>query len=426
MFAPLAFTLLTLAGGRARQLDQTGAARFPQTFQAQVIGKPALLAEVKGAVGRAIFQQFKAVPGATWTYRIETPLRSLYPGSQERVKVMVDVQAAGYVQAYGAAYVDVKNQGSLMGPDQFLWFCNHPENLKNAGPLYANQLKAGVPVRVLYHHICYNTDPLYMRMELQNPSDQAASVMIVAGDGDPNTNPVMAGLEAAAGFLKARVHSSGEILTIPPHFSQTIAFRRMVLGTTMSGLCSIELMSGGPATLNLRADSISSAAAQRDIQTALMDPKPWHTLAPEAMQDVKEGDLSDNSLAYISPYEEVPVTVVAGGKGSDTLIGVEGIPKVGGGRHLNGNYGVLYQYKITLSNPTAASRKFVFQYRANLGYTAGLFLIDGKEYPVRPLQKGQSRVFYTKTIPAGSKVEVDMYCVPISGGIYPASVFIGS
>lgn len=426
LLAGLFLAALPLFGQAAGQVQTRGlVAQFPQTLAATVIGHPALASTISGAVKRSIYLKFKAVPGATWTYTL-TDVRPLFPGQTETVNAMVDVNAPGSIEAYGPVFIKVNNDGPAMGDDKFLWFCNHPENLKGPGPLYSNVLEPEVPVRVLYHHISRNTSPLFMRMQLVNDSDAASRVLIVSGDGQPDENPVMAGLEAAVGFLKARVSGSGEVLDLPPHSRQVIAFRRMVMGTTMSGLCSLELLSGGAQSVNLTADSLDVASTDRSTQIALIDAKPWHLLAAQPVSPADTTGLSDYHLAYIRPYEDVTATVTAGGVGSDTRIGVEGIPRVGGGRALNGNYGVIYRYAVTLKNPTASARQFTFRYVGTTGYTAGLFLIDGKEYPQRPLQKGASRVFYRLSVPANSTVKLTLHAIPISGGIYPADLLIGS
>lgn len=398
---------------------------FPQSFEATVVGRPALASTISQAVGRAINMNIKGAAGANWTYTL-SDIATLRPGSTETITAYVNATAPNCTQAYGKVMVTVNCAKETFGDDQFIWFCNSPETLKGPGPLYANVLKPEVPVRVLYHHVCYNLEPLFMRMALINPSDTSAKVMIFSGDSEPSDNPALAGYQAARVYLPARSYGSGSVLTLAPHTKQIIALRKMVSGKAMSGLCSIQLLQGGPEQLQLRADCVPFVSTNRFVQRALITPDPWNYLPNEPITPADAVGLSDNQTAYIGPYDSTEVAVLAGGAASDTLIGVEGIPKVGGGRHLNGNFGVVYRYQIDLINSSTFRRKFKFSMRANSGYSSGVFLINGQVYGVRPQTKYSTRQFYEIVVPPSTTVKLKMETVPVSGCCYPASVWITS
>ncbi len=425
MIGLLAVAALGCFAQNPSQITLPPAMKFPQKFTAEVVGSPALASTISGAVGRAINMHVKGAKGANFTFNLGT-ISPLLPGRTEVVTAKVNANAPGCVEAYGKVYISVSCARQTLGSDQFLWFCNAPETIKNPGPLYSNTLQSGIPVRVLYHHICYNLQPAYMRMELINVSSQPGKVVLIAGDSEPSSNPALAGYRAAMQYLPARKCDSGDLITIAPHSKQVIALRRMVAGKAMSGLCSIKLLPGGPTNMTLRADAVPFVNENRFVQLALIDPEPWRFIPNQPLESSDLENLSLNHLTYILPYQVMQAKVDAGGQASDTLIGVEGIPKVGGGRHLNGNFGVVYQYKITLQNPTNSKQAFRFLMRANSGYSAGVFLIYGKVYGVRPETKATTRQFFRMIVPAKSTIQLPLWTVPVSGCCYPASVWIVS
>lgn len=419
---PLSPLLLLVAAAHVRaQASIPFAATFPQHLRTVVCGRPALGSTVESVVEGALHTLFKGAPNINLAF--DPPAcQPLFPDQQATVLIRVLATAPGCVQASGNVAVTVRNVGEAIGHEELLWFCNKPENLRTAGPLFDGLLTPDSPVRLLYHHQNRGTQPLYMRIEIVNDSDNAARVWIIPGDGRPNRDPVWSGLRAARTFLPALLVGSGQALDLPPHTSQPIGFRRLVMGDTASGLATLKLDAGGPRTVEVRAEAIIPVRLSRDWTEALMDPCPWHWVKPHGVFSRVPSDYTITPLVYLHPFIEASLSVEVGGKPASAKFGIEGIPRQGGGRGLNGNYAVLHTYDVTLKNPTGRRAHVDLWVDATTNYTAAVFAMPSRTIWLRPLQKHESRKVVSIPLDAGERRDFKIRTIPISGGWYPATI----
>jgi hypothetical protein len=196
------------------------AANLPQTVSATVTGSPALASTVQGAVEGAIRTQLKTVPNATLKFNV-TNAQQIQDGSSKTFVVKVTAEAPESFDRTGNVNVVVRNVPAGARKDSELWYCNHPENVKQAGPLFSAPLRLNAPARLLYHHINSASYPLFLRIQAINDTDIPAKVVLIPGDSSPDPNPVRAGMRAALQYFKAWASGSGEVVTIadfsPPH-----------------------------------------------------------------------------------------------------------------------------------------------------------------------------------------------------------------
>lgn len=396
-------------------------ARFPQTLSAEVFGHPALATTVQSAIAGAIQSQMKGLPGARFLF--DPPaVGALSSASTLNEVVHVLATSADGTQASGPVHVAIRNTGDDFGREALLWFCNKPENLLSAGPLFDGTLEAGQPIRMLYHHQNKGVHPLYMRIELVNDSDKAATALVIPGDGRPNRDPIWSGYRAAEAFLPALLCDSGEVLNLPPHSAQPIVFRRLVMGDTASGLCSLKLKLGGPSELEVRAEAVDLFQTDEAWTEALMDPAPWHWVAPHEIFARVPASYELHPLVYVNPFVTGSIEAAVGGREATAQLGVEGIPQLGGGRSLNGNYGVLHTFDVTLTNPTEFAGHIEFQLEAATGYTSGAFVTPIGLVMLHPLQAKERATFWTVRLAAHETTRFQLYAMPVSGGFYPATI----
>jgi hypothetical protein len=394
------------------------AADFSQTFEAEVAGQPALMSTVANAVQGAIDTHFQGPSGATWTIG-NFSTQQLFPGSSIVVHVPVRVSDSSGMTSEGVVRVKVSNIGASLGEESVLWFDNKPENIKREGTLYTAQLMAGKPVRLLYHHTCKSTEPMVMRAEIRNPNDVAARILVVPGDARPNREPVLAGTSAAEGYLPAWLTGSGEVIEVPPHTARVIAFRKMVLGDVMSGLCSLKLLDGGPDKLEFVALGEYRREMSRAWEMALLSKTPYDEVGPEPLSVASMPPPRYPPLRYLSPNVTDQVSLAVGDRSITRDIGVEGIPQEGGGRALNGNYGVVYRYTVQAKNTTTFAAKVSLDLTADTPYTSGVFLVDGRLVVLKPIKKGHTRTVFKWSLKPKSERTISIVTVPISGAAYP-------
>lgn len=396
------------------------AATFPQRLYTVVCGQPALPATVQSAVDGAIHAQFRIAEGVHLAYDLPT-CQPLFGGQKAVYTVKVLATSLTRVQAQGNVAVTVSNAGKQIGREELLWFCNKPENLKKEGPLFDGTLSAGNPVRLLYHHQNRGSQPLYMRIELVNSSDKAAHIWIIPGDGRPNRDPVWSGLKAARAFLPALLSGSAEEINLPPKTAQPIGFRRLVMGDTASGLATLKLDVGGPDTVEVRAEATVPIRLPDDWTQAMTDTCPWHWVKPHGLYSKVPADYEITPLVYLHPYVDEALEAEIGGRGAQTKFGLEGIPRQGGGRGLNGNYAVLHTYSISVRNPTKRPGHIDFIVDATTNYTAAVFAFPSQFMWLRPLQQHESKKFLSIALAPGERKTFKVRTMPVSGGWYPAT-----
>jgi hypothetical protein len=398
------------------------AAQFPQGVSAEVCGDPAIPSTVADAVSRALQTRVSGALGLDVIFD-RPSCQPLGHGATATYAVHVNATAPGTFQATGAVNVTIHNVSESIGHEGLLWFCNKPENLKSEGPLFDGTLEAGKPIRMLYHHQNRGNHPLMMRIEVVNDSDIAATVLVMPGDGRPNRDPLWSGVKALRQYLPELPSGSGEVLHLAAHTAEPIAYRSLVMGDTASGICSLKLVDGGPPTVEVRAEAVNP---RYDLgpkwAQAEMDTSAWHWIDPHPVIPAVHANYEIHPEVYIDPFVNQSVTAVVGGQPASVRVGVEGIPRQGGGRALNGNYAVLHTFDVTLANPSSELGHVDIVFEATSGYSSCALALDGVCTVLHPTQKGESVVYVSIPLPAGETRHIKLLAMPVSGGYYPVTL----
>lgn len=397
------------------------AASFPQTVNLAVTGNPATAESVVGALEGAVRQQLQALPGRKIV--VQAPKNvAVASGSTRTVTVDVKVTAPGALPAEGKVTVNVTNEGLRHDKERELWYCNDPESLKGPSTLFRATLRASSPVRMLYHHVNESQEPLFFTVDVHNPSDQPARVVVVPGDSPPDKNPVRAGVLAADPFFQAWNVGSGEVVTIPPQSRLPLSLRRLKPKETASGLCYLHLLPGGPASLPVHADATDPYELNADWQAAETNPAPWREVGMPALGSI--GQERQSNLVFPNPFRTEDLIYRVGGPFGFIRIGQKPIARRDGGRPLDGNFGVVYQIEVTLTNPTAAPANVEVVFEASAGYSGGLFYVDG-EYQKKPLLQPKAESLLSKVrLAPGENKTVRISTIPLSGSSYPATIIV--
>lgn len=400
------------------------AASLPQTVNASVTGMPASDATVRGAVEGAIRTQLKTIQGSNVTFQLKD-LTGLEPGSSQTFDVKVKIDAPRSFPREGIARVNVRNLPIAKRPESELWYCNDPESLKKPGPLFSAPLLQETPIRLLYHHVNDSQYPLLGRIQLVNNSDTtAARVLVVPGDSKPDKNPVLAGLIAADQFVRNWVNNSGEVVTIPPGCSMPISLRRLSPGDTMSGLCSLRLLTGSPDSILVRADAISPFEADSRWEAAIASPTPWRFVGSPKISFYDQNPTVTSTHIYPNPFKQEDVNYQVGGRYGFARIGQKPISSSDQARALEGNFGVVYTIKANMTNPTDTPADVEVIFEASAGYAGALFVVNGQVRKTQPLPpKAEAQLALVRLEPGASK-SLTLVTIPHSGGSYPATVTI--
>jgi len=398
------------------------AASLPQSVTLSVSGAPASAETVTGAIEGAIRQQLVAAPGRKIVLKAPQDV-SVDAGTTRKVSVPVQVTAPGALPVEGTVEVSIRNEALAQTREEELWYCNDPESLKGPSVLFRTTLALAKPARMLYHHVNESSEPLFFTADVNNPSDLPARVLVIPGDSPPDPNPVRAGVLAADPFFRAWVTGSGEIVTIPPRSRMPLSLRRLAPKQTASGLCTLRLLPGGPASLVVTADAVRPFPLVGDWAAAEASPTPWREVGTPALDKPLPVD-PPSVLVFPKPFRTEEVIYQVGGPFRFVRVGQKPIARQDGGRPLDGNFGVIYKVSATLTNPTQAAANVEVVFEASAGYSGALFFVDG-EYQRKPLlqPKAESQLVRFRLAPGETRT-VNISTIPLSGSSYPATIVL--
>ncbi len=398
------------------------AANFPQTINVTVTGAPATKQMVCGAVAGALRTRLEAVSSAHWSFG-HVEASQLETGATRSYSVQAWAASSEAYPSSGEVTVVVKNAALPLQTDGDLWYSNDPETVRQPAPLFSASLKNGRSARLLYHHLNGSMQDMFIRVEAINESDKPARIELIPGDSKPDRDPVKAGAAAADQFFQNWMFGSGEVITVPAGSALPISLHRLSPGETASGLCSIRLVDGPPDVL-IRTDAFPPFPLDEKWRGALFSSTPWREVGVHSINQFDRSPCEASPHIYPNPYAEDRMDYEVGGRFGFMRIGSKPIARQDSDGVLDGNFGVIYNIRASLKNPTneAADVELVFQ--ASAGYAGGIFVINGSYLKTSVLApKGVVRIAKYHLMPGGTE-QLDITTLPLSGSSYPATLLI--
>lgn len=413
------------SGGDSEGIDvivRPWAANFPQKLDAEVIGVPAAGSTVGGAIATVLKTQLKGVAGAVFSYKVPNT-SSLATGQSRTYTINVRAEGRNAVNSYGPVTVVVKNVPLARRQDAELWYSNNPEVVRGSMPLFSATLRPDVPARLLYHHVNAATQPMYIRVQAVNPSDDPARIVVIPGDSKPDLDPVRAGMAAASQYFRAWTTGSGELITIPPHSTLPISLRRLSPGETSSGLCGLRLMPGSPELL-VRTDSWPPFDLAPEWRAAIASSTPWREVGCPPINDFDRAPYEISDRIFPNPNKTETMKYEVGGRYGMLKIGQRAIVRPESGSRLDGNFGVIYSIKAAMQNPTHQPTDVEVVFEASAGYTGGLFMVNGSLLQTPPIAPKMEKQIARYHLDPGATRYLDITTLPLSGSSYPATLTI--
>jgi hypothetical protein len=395
------------------------AARFPQSISATVVGEPSSVDTIINAIKTNAQMQMKMAAGADVDV-VEAKITPLAQGASTTVQAKVRVSAPNAVATEGLITVKVTNLSVAQRREGELWYCNYPENIMGPGNLFAAELKEKTASRMLYHHSNVTSDPMVVQVVATNIYDVPARVVIIPGDGAPNKDPVRVGLEAGERFVRNWMTGSGEVITIPPRSSVPIAMRRLAPAETMSGLCYLRILPGGPGKVLVRTDAVDPKFMDAGWLAAANIATPWSKAGARKIgTSYQLPQLSQH--IYEEPFKQLDSTYQVGGRFAFVWVGQA---PINGENQLDGNFGVMYTVKAHLENPTDRPVEIEVVFEASAGYSGAVFVVNSQFQKAPLLQSKAEYVVRKITVAAGASQDMTIMTVPLSGSSYPALLTI--
>lgn len=399
------------------------AAQLPQSLTARVMGSPASAEAVTSAVTSAVRHRLAVPPDARIT--VEPVVgRPLPNGLRTQYSVRVTVSAADRVTTTGLVNVSVQNMGVFGRYEDELWYSNEPENIRWTGQLYWGRLRPRVPVRLLVHHFNRASEPIIIQYALVNPTDETVSVSMTMGDAEPDADPTRCGYRAGLQFFREWLAQSADVIEIPARSAVPIVLRRMGPGETVSGLASLRLMEGAPGDVTLVANAVWENDVPGAWRPALGRALPWRLARAEAQERLNVPLTGEERHVYPNPLREEEFTYAVGGRHAFVRIGEQAIPDGDGARRLAGNFGVHYNIKGRIVNPTDRRARVEIAYEASAGWSGAVFYVNGQIIEGNLLRtKTELRLLQLDLAPGASQL-LNIQTIPLSGAHYPMTLIV--
>lgn len=399
------------------------AAKFPMHLTAEVTGLPATADVVESAIETAILAR-AAVPDGAMVKLGSEPSPKLNVGASYVADLPIKVEAPNHFPASGLVRVTVKNIPVRRDAEKELWYSNDPENIVAAGQIYWGELVPNAPVRLLFHHFNKASRPVVIQYVLANPTDQEVSVAMIMGDSDPSENPTLAGYRAGDQFFQAWLQRSGEVIRIPAKSVVPVVLRRIAPLETSSGLAHLTLFGTKGARVHLVGDAVLPEILEPSWRASGYPAWPWRKLKPTAIANYRGGLTGTPRHVYPSPLRSERFEFQVGGNFAFIRVGQLAIPDTEQDKRLLGNFGVQYDIRGTMSNPTDRATDVEVVFEASAGYSGALFVVNGKYVQANLLQAKQTVTLVKTTLAPGETQPVAVQTIPLSGAHYPATITV--
>ena len=399
------------------------AAKFPMHLSAEVTGIPATADVVESAIQTAILARAAVPEGASVKLGSDAAPK-LNSGATYTADLPIKVEAPNHFPASGLVRVTVKNIPVRRDAEKELWYSNDPENILAAGQIYWGELTPNAPVRLLFHHFNKASRPVVIQYVLANPTEQEVSVAMIMGDSDPSENPTLAGYRAGDQFFQAWLQRSGEVIRIPAKSVVPVVLRRIAPLETSSGLAHLTLFGGQGARVQLVGDAVLPEILDPTWRASGYPAWPWRKLRPTAMANYRGGLNGSPRHVYPSPLRTERFEFQVGGNFAFIRVGQLAIPDQEQDKRLLGNFGVQYDIRGTMSNPTDRATDVEVVFEASAGYSGALFVVNGKYVQANLLQAKQTVTLVKTTLAPGETQPVAVQTIPLSGAHYPATITV--
>lgn len=397
------------------------ATSFPQNLEVEVTGQPATAEVVQEAIRTALNTMLKA-PGQSRVSFSEIKADPLAPGERRVYQTATNVEASDHFPASGFVNILVKNIGGGRTFEDVLWYSNEPENVRWSGQLYWGRLQSGSPVRLLWHHFNKGQQPMAVSYVLANRSDKTARVSVMSGDADPLRDPTRAGYLAGDKFFSDWLAHRGVVISIPPRGVVPFVLRDFQPGFTVSGLASLQLLTGGSDDVVL----VGHASFPGDLPEAwrgnLKSSSPWSAVRTVPLTQFDLPLVGQPKHVYQKPSRTISFVYKVGGPLQFLRVGEESINSVNEDRLLDGNFGVHYLLEGRLENPSNRRTTVEAVFEASAGYAGAVFLVNGKYLKGDVLPTKRTLRIFEATLNPGEAADLRIETIPLSGAHYPVTI----
>jgi len=334
-----------------------------------------------------------------------TGARALGRGETTQVEIPVTISGDDYLTLKSTARVTVRNIDLPAQEAKSLLYSNDPESVREYGMLFQGLVDNTGPVRLLFHHQNRSGRTVTFQVHLINPNSEAVDVHLIQAEAGPTLDTIQVGHRAGQKYLAAATSNIGYVARIPARSVRTLYTTAMPNVLTVSGIYSFRILNGGPLVTEVTASAGPTTPEITDdlVTTARSEP---HT--------------------YPNPQKDEKYDYVVGQKWTFIPMGRKAITGTRTNRKLFGNYGVVYNITVTLSNPTDEAKTVRVVMTPEAGWARGVFLFEGQLVEAPQLAPpGEAQLWSMKLAPQEQRT-LHIQGIPVGGSAYPVSLVVRS
>lgn len=384
---------------------------------------------VRQAVEAAIVRSTQLEPGAQ--VQIASPVRlSSMPdvGQSTTASMLVRASGSGYIAREQEVKLTVVNRPIAAANEPvLLMVSNDPERVQKAQTLFASEISEAQGARLLYHHMNGMVQDGLLLIELLNPTDATRTVHITGAASTPMRDTVRVGYVAGELFLRALMNNMGHTITIPAQSKVVLLAQRMRPLETASGVLQVRLLptegAQPPAPCVLK---VAMQVYQNQPLPLMGTTMAWGFLPPRPLTAEERRQIAGNDHIYPTSYKVLTATYVVGQRWQFIRIGEQAVRNHNQQRKLDGNYGVIYEVRVEMVNPTDKVRDVELAFEPSGGEAGGVFAIGGEVLGIqRALPPGEFSITRIRLQP-NQKRTITIRTMPLAGSNYPATLMVRS
>jgi hypothetical protein len=383
---------------------------------------------IRQAVESAIVRAAQLEPGAQ--LQIASPVRlGGIPdvGQSATASAQVRTSGPGYIPREQEVTVSVVNRPLASGEPVLLMVSNDPERVQRPQTLFAGEVTEAQGARLLYHHMNGMAHDGLLQIELLNPTDTRRVAHIMGAASTPFRDTVRVGYVAGELFLRALMNNMGHTVTIPPQSKVVLLAQRIRPLDTASGVLQLRLLPiegvQPPAPCVLK---VAMQAYQNQPVPLAGTTMVWGFLPPRPLTPEERQHTASTEHIYPNSHKVLTATYVVGQRWQFIRIGEQAVRNHTQQRKLDGNYGVVYEVRVELVNPTNTVRDVELAFEPSGGEAGAVFAIGGE---VRGVQRALPPKEFSITrirLQPGQKRTITIRTMPLAGSNYPATLMVRS
>ncbi len=389
------------------------AGKVPDSVQIQVTGDPAPGKMVTEGLLRSLQSRSTVNPGC----RLEIDFPSSYAegvpsipqGQAMTVSVIARISGGeDYYPVRKDVRASIESIKLEAVEPNLLLVSNRPEQVNDDGVLLQYTFTAKEPSRLMYSHMNASQEARNLWVNLTNTSDKPVKLLVNWTFAGPNRSEVQVGHQAALRFLERLGTAAGYVLEVPPMTRLELAEHRVSRRELLSGFASLRILEGD----KLEVEVLSKLTPGRNDGSKLV-----HLGAPFNPFKIHPHGV------FAQPYFEEWLDYAVGQKPlnfnfgeSPWLIDFEtGLPNTG-------NFGVIYNWHVALSNPTQRPSKIGLYFTPRNG-AAALSLLLNKQLVSIPFTRRQQEVpVRSFDLAPQQELNLDLTTLPEASSSYPSTL----